>query len=314
MRVSKSRTGAAIVAIAAVISAVGVSACGSSGGSGGTGGGGAGGGGDPVARAASVSNSAGGYKMSFTLSVNSSALPSTLNATGTGSFDASNRTGVVNLAMNLGSSPQVAAVLGGSTLNIQEILDGTTFYIKLPAVLLDKLPGAAGKPWLSVDLKQLGAAAGIPAFGSLMSNPTSTNPGAMLQYLRAVSGGVTKVGTATVNGFSTTEYRATIDFAKYPSIVPPAERAQARQAISALEKLASVKKFPVMVWIDSNHLVRRMQFAFNETLASTGQSLTTKMTLNMTGYGPQPAPAIPPASEVTSISSLLGSLGLSTGG
>ena len=71
MRVSKSRTGAAIVAIAAAISAVGVSACGSSGGSGGTGGGGGGGGGgDPVARAASVSNSAGGYKMSFTLSVN----------------------------------------------------------------------------------------------------------------------------------------------------------------------------------------------------------------------------------------------------
>jgi hypothetical protein len=308
MRLSTTRIGAAILPIAAVSSALAVSACGSSAGnaiSGIV---------DPVAKAATVSNSAGGYKMTFDMAISSSALPSAINATGNGSFDATNRTGSVNLSMDLSSIPGVSAVLGSSSLDMQEILDGTKFYIKLPSALLSKLPGGATKPWMSVDIGQLGAAAGIPGIGSLLNNPTSSNPGAMLQYLRAVSGGITKVGAATVNGIQTTEYKATIDFSKYPSTVPPAERAQAQQAIAAVQKLANVKKFPIMVWIDSNHLVRRMQFAFNETLASTGQSLKTVMTLNITGYGAQPAPAIPPASQVTDASSLLGSLGSSLGG
>ena len=316
MRVKRGSAGGAIVTVAAVIGAVGISACGSSGGSN-VGGGGGGGrvSGDPVAMAASVSNSAAGYKMDFNMALTSSALPATINATGNGSYDASNHTGVVNLAMNFGSIPQVASVLGSSTLRMQEILDGTTIYIKLPAALIGKLPGGASKPWFSVNLSQLGSASGALGLGSLRSNPTSTNPGAMLQYLRTVSGGITKVGTATVNGYQTTEYRATLDLAKAPSMVPPAMRTQTQQAIASLEKLVSIKSFPIMVWVDSNHLVRRLEFAFNESLASTGQTIKIQMTMNITGYGPQPAPPIPPASEVTNLTSLLGSaLSSSTGG
>lgn len=308
MRLSTTRIGAAVLPIAAVTSALAVSACGSSAGnaiSGVI---------DPVAKAATVSNAAGGYKMTFDMAISSSALPAALNATGNGSFDGSNRTGSVNLSMNLGSIPGASALLGSSSLSIQEVLDGTKFYIKLPSALVSKIPGGASKPWMSLDLAELGSAANIPGIGSLLNNPTSTNPGAMLQYLRAVSGGITKVGTATVSGIPTTEYKATIAFSKYPSEVPPAERAQARQAIAAVEKLANVKAFPITVWVDSNHLVRRMQFAFDGSVASTGQSLKTTMTLNITGYGAQPAPAIPPASQVMDASALLGSLGSSLGG
>ena len=210
------------------------------------------------------------------------------------------------MSMDFGSGSGLSQELGSNTLDMQEIIDGTIVYVKLPPALMSKLPG--GKEWLSLDLSKLGSAAGVPGLGSLFSNPTSSNPAEMLQYLRAVSGGVTKVGTATVNGYQTTEYKATIDFAKYPSIVPAAQRAAARQAIASLEKLAKVQDFPVEVWIDNNNLVRRMQFAFNETVASAG-ALQTDMTMNMTGYGTQPAPSIPAAGDVMSLNSLLGAAG-----
>ena len=305
MRVTRNRTRKgptppALVTIAVVISALAVSACGSS--NSGNGSASVSGISDPVAKAATVSNSAGGYKMDFTMAIKSPALPSTITATGNGTFNSGDRKGTVNMSMDYGSIPQISQVLGSSTLTMQEIIDGTTFYIKLPSALMSKLPG--GKQWMSLNLKQLGSASGIPGIGSLLNNPTSSNPAAMLKYLRAVSGGVTKVGTATVNGHQTTEYKATIDFAKYPSLVPASQRAAAQQAITALERLAKLKAFPVTVWVDDNNLVRRMQFAFNETIAQAG-SIQTQMTLNITGYGSQPAPTIPPASEVMDASSLL---------
>jgi hypothetical protein len=135
----------------------------------------------------------------------------------------------------------------------------------------------------------------------------------MLKYLRAVSGGVTKVGTATVNGYQTTEYKATIDFSKYPSLVPASERSTAQQAITALQKLTKLKAFPVSVWVDSNHLVRRMQFAFNESVPQGG-AIQIAMTLNITGYGTQPAPSIPPASQVMDASALLSAAGSALSG
>ncbi|MHB8691628.1 MAG: hypothetical protein ACYDHH_10315 [Solirubrobacteraceae bacterium] len=300
MRVTTTRVGTAILSAAAVARAPAIAACGSSTVSA------VSGVIDPVAKAAAVSNGAGGYKMDFTMSIQTPQLPSGLTANGTGTFDTTNRTGSVSIAINFGNVPGISAVLGSSTLQLQELLNGSTFYIKLPSAISSRLPGA--KPWLKVDLNQIGSHAGIPGLGSLMSNPTSSNPAAMLQYMKAVSGKITKVGTATVNGYQTTEYRANIDFSKYPSLVPASQRSQAQQTIAAIERLTQLKMFPVVVWIDSNHLVRRMQFQINEQLASAG-AVKTALTLNITGYGPQPSPSFPPASQVGSASSLLGAGG-----
>lgn len=305
MRGTRNRTKALLVTIAVVVGALAVTACGSSKSSG-SGSASVSGISDPVAKAATVSNSAGGYKMNFTMAIKSPSLPSSMTATGTGAFNAGDRQGAVNLSMNFGSIPEISALLGSSTLNLEEIVDGTTIYIKLPTALTNKLPG--GKQWMSLNLKQLGSASGIPGIGSLLNNPTETNPASMLKYLQAVSGGVTKVGTANVNGYQTTEYRATIDFAKYPSLVPASQRSAAQQAIASLQKMTKLQAFPVTVFVDGNNLVRRMQFAFNETVPSAG-SIQTQMTLNITGYGTQPAPAIPPASQVMDASSLLGAAG-----
>jgi hypothetical protein len=69
--------------------------------------------------------------------------------------------------------------------------------------------------------------------------------------------------------------------------------------MSALEQLAHIHTLPVNVWIDGHHLVRRMQLSFNETVA--GQSLSTAMRIDIPEYGPQPAPQLPPASQVADL-------------
>ena len=89
-------------------------------------------------------------------------LPTPLTATGTGSIDARDRTGSVVFVMNAGNDPDLKKALGGSTLRLQELVDGTTVYVKLPPPIASKLPG--GRPWMKVDLAK---ASGIAGFSSL---------------------------------------------------------------------------------------------------------------------------------------------------
>lgn len=259
---------------------------------------------DPVAQAAVVSASSSGYKLSMQMQATSPALGGAIDATGTGSFSPANRVGTLTMNLNLGSSSAVSALLG-STLTIQAIIHHETYYMKLPAALTSKLPGA--KPWVEFNIAKLASSTGIPGISSLLNNPTTSNPGEMLQYLKAASGTVTKVGTATVNGVPTTEYKATIDLAKYPSLVPAAQRTAASQAIAALEKDTNGAKFPTEVFIDAHHLVRRMVMNISENIPSAGQ-IKEALTINMLSYGPQPTPAIPSSGEITNANSLLGSL------
>jgi hypothetical protein len=260
---------------------------------------------DPVAKAATVSNRAAGMRMKFALVVSTPALPSPLVGNGSGSFDVAGHSG--SMTIDFGGIPQLAALLGSSTMRIQEIIDGLTLYLKLPAALASG-SGQHGKPWAKIDLGRAARAAGIPGLSSLMSNPTASDPSQFLRYLRASSGRVTKVGTQTVDGFQTTEYRATIDLNKVPDAQPKASRAQIRQAVAALEQAGHIHVMPMTVWIDRQNLVRRMEFSFKETVS--GQSLSSKMRMDITQYGPQPPPQLPPPSQVTDVTP---GVGASTG-
>jgi hypothetical protein len=262
---------------------------------------------DPVAKAASISTSTPGYRMTFSLQITSAALPTPITATGTGTFDVPSREGAVTTTMNLGSSPAITQALGGSTLSLVELVKGVTVYIKLPALLAGKIPGVT-KPWLKVDLAKLAAGAGVPGLSSLAGNPASSNPAQMLQYLRALSGGVSKLGTAKVGGFQTTHYHGTISLDRFPTVVPEADRAAARQAIKGLESLTQLHELPVDVWVDSHNLVRRISLSYAEKLP-TGQALTSSYDIEIPVYGPQPRPAFPPADQVTDVGSLIPSGG-----
>jgi hypothetical protein len=200
--------------------------------------------------------------------------------------------------MNLGSTPLVAQLLGGSTLHVRELIAGLVVYVKLPPVLVDKLPGA--KPWLEVDIAKAAAAAGVPGVSSLGENPAASDPSQMLQYLRGASGHLTNLGSASVDGFQTTHYRAVVDLDRVPNLVPAASRNAARQSISALESLTHLHQIPIDVWVDGQHLVRKEQLSYS--VSADGQSLRMQTTVNVPDYGPQPAPALPASSQVTNLS------------
>jgi hypothetical protein len=262
---------------------------------------------DPVAKAASLSNSAPGYRLTFSLRLGSSALPAAITATGTGSFDAPRHEGTVTTTMNLGSNPAITAALGGSKLTLVELVNGVTVYMKFPPALAGKLPGVT-KPWIRIDLAKIASAAGLSGLSSLAGNPASSNPAEMLQYLRAVSGGVTRVGRARVGGLATTQYHGTISLDRYPQTVPPALRASARQTIQTIEKLTQLRELPVDVWVDGHNLVRRIRLSFDEKLPA-GQQLNALYVITIPEYGPQSPPAFPPANQVSDLSSLVPSGG-----
>ncbi|MDQ6817853.1 MAG: hypothetical protein M3018_10700 [Actinomycetota bacterium] len=289
------------VALVTALCATTVAACG-----------GGGGGGvanviDPVAQAATTSSKTAGYRLNMALTMTSSALPNPITGIGHGAFDVPNHAGSFTLDMNLGNSPQIVQALGGSTLQVQELIKGQTIFMKLPTALTSRVPAFGGKPWIEVDLAKLLNSKGLGGLSSLTSNPATGDPSQMLSYLRAASGKVTTVGTDQVNGVQTTHYRGAISLDRVANVLPAASRATARQSIQALEKLTNLRQLPFDVWVDGQHLVRRLGISFSESIS--GQSLKMSMKIEIPQYGPQPAPAIPPADQVTNLNALAGAGG-----
>jgi hypothetical protein len=247
-------------------------------------------------RAAYVSSSASGYRVAINFQEGSSALGGDITGSGSGSFNLPWRAGRVTLNLTL-----PGALASAGTLTAQEILTGQTVYVKLPSQVSAKLPG--GRPWLKIDLAQMGRAAGIQNLTSLFGGSGSTNPSQFLQYLRATSAsGVRKLGTGSVDGFPATQYRATIDLSRAPAAAPASDRASMRQAVATLQKLTGLNSIPVDVWVDTQHLVRRLSMAY--TVSAAGQSLRTRIRLDFLAYGPQPVPKAPPARQVTDAAAL----------
>lgn len=261
---------------------------------------------DPVAKAATISNQAPGLRMNLQMRLSTPALPTPLLVTGSGSFDTPQRSGSFGISMDLSSIPQAAQVLGASSLQLQEVIDGTTIYLKLPPALARSFP-AHGKTWIKIDLARASQSLGVSGLSSLLNNPSSTDPSQFLRYLRAESGGVTRIGTAQVDGFNTTEYRARIDLSKVGAVLSAAERAQAGRTVAQLEQLTHLRYVPVKVWVDGQHLVRRLALSFDETVS--GQSLAADMQIDFPQYGPQPPPQLPPPSEVADLSGQLPAAG-----
>lgn len=255
---------------------------------------------DPVAQAATTSTQAAGYRLNMTLAISSSALPSPITGSGQGAFDVRAHAGAFTLSMNLGNNPQVKQALGSSTLQVQELIKGQTIFMKLPSAITSRVPTFGGKPWIEVNLAKL---AGIAGLSSLTSNPATSDPSQLLNFLRA-SGKVTKVGSEQVDGLQTTHYRGTIDLSRIANALPAASRHAVQQSVKALERMTTLRQLPFDVWVDGQHLVRRMTMSFSQSVS--GQSETVSMRIDIPQYGPQPVPAAPPADQVTNLSALTG--------
>jgi hypothetical protein len=158
-----------------------------------------------------------------------------------------------------------------------------------------KLAGA--KQWLKLDMSRVIGGAGISSL------PTATDPSQFVDYLRAVSSGITNAGGATVRGVHTTHYHAIVDLDRYPRLVAPRRRQAVAASVKNLETTLGSHKMPLDVWIDGQHLVRRLALDFGECVS--GAHFRFSMSADLYDYGPQPRPKIPQDSQTYDLTPLL---------
>lgn len=240
---------------------------------------------DPVAQAAGVTAQQQGAQIALTEQLSGAGLPAGTKIAGTGFTNFANKD--TQLALHYSGLPGIGS--GGSSKATIE-LQYPVLYMNFPA-LTSQLPG--GKPWIKLDLSAALKAKGVDL--SQLSSGAGVDPSQLINYLRASGSKVTTVGTETINGVPTTHYHAIVDLSKVAGAVPQADRAAAQAGITSLEQ-SGIKMFPIDVWIDDAHHVRREQF----TLASTAQGHTFHIaaTVDFLSFGPTPSITPPPADQV----------------
>jgi LppX_LprAFG lipoprotein len=194
-----------------------------------------------------------------------------VDITGSGDFDNTTRQG----------SMTAHASLGGLDMQIDEVMDGTTIYMKSP-LFAAALP--SGKTWLKLDLQKFGAAKGIDFSALLNQNPTQT-----LSQLEA-SGQVTEVGDETLYGVPTTHYRGRIDLSKLPQG-------------AKIEALTKAKYGPYNVWVGKDDgYVHQVVMSYSAVTPGAGRQTAT-MTMTFSDFGKQVTVNVPPASDVVDATS-----------
>lgn len=227
------------------------------------------------------------------LSMNERVSGQVIKITATGAFNYATNEGHLTMAINLGSA--------GAAQTLQEVLANGQAYIELPPSEQSLL---GGKPWIAVPV------------GSGSSGVSGESPTSALSLLQASASGVTKVGSATIDGVPTTEYRARVDPTKAASKQSPQVRKLFQQALSQFAGLHSV---PVQAWIDNQDRIRRIKetVTLNPNAGSAAASagrITVATTVDLTNYGVPVSVTVPPPDQVSHQSlSQLGA-GASSGG
>ncbi len=197
---------------------------------------------------------------------------------------------------------QRAADLVGTYENLPKQVPGQDANGRIPVETITILPDLYMKSplfdaavprgkWLHIDIAKAGKQIGI-------GDPTqfgSGDPSQALQTLRALSSRVEQVGTEDVRGVPTTHYRATVELRRLPSVTPPARRAAAKQSADKLIQLIGADSYPMEVWVDRRHLVRRMRIRM--TMTVQGRSLKQDMTIDLFDFGPKRKIKPPPAGQ-----------------
>ena len=233
---------------------------------------------DPVSAAVTKTQNAGAARVRFAMALGGSK---TVRLRGTGVVDGTS----AEMSFKLGS---LAGQLGPNLRNAsvkEVVLDQKGDYVIYMQLgfLASQLPG--GKQWIELDLSKLGKSAGVD-LGKLMSG-SQFEPSDMLSMLKGEGAEIKTLGPATVDGVATTQYRATIDVAK---------AFQSKGLTSPLfsSMAARMKKISANVWIGTDGLVRRVQFAYHVPQAAAHLS----MTMDLYDYGANVSIEAPPSGQV----------------
>jgi hypothetical protein len=200
------------------------------------------------------------------LKVTATVQGSPFSMSGAGDFDNANRSG----------SMTVHANVQGLDVQIDEVLDGTTIYLKSP-LFAAALP--AGKTWLKLDLEKVGKAQGID-----LSQLMGQDPAQSFAQLQAGEH-VTEVGDETIDGVDTTHYRGRLDLSKLPQA-------------AKIKGLAKAKYGPYDVWIGKDDgYVRRVKSSY------TLQQQAIGTTMDFSDFGKDVNVNVPAAAETADATS-----------
>ena len=192
------------------------------------------------------------------------------------------------------SGDQALGAVNGMTMT-ERVVDGAV-YIQSP--LFAGLTGS-GKQWVKVDLGDLGAG-GPTDLGTGQSDPTK-----MLDYLRGLSAGVTRVGSDDVRGVQATHYHAETSMAKVLASLPASQR----RGFEAIVKNFGSSSIPVDIWVDGDGRIVRMVTA--TSLDVNGQSVQSDVQVDYFDFGVPVDVTAPPAGQVADLGGLGNTLGAS---
>ncbi len=236
---------------------------------------------DPIAQAADATTHAGGSQVAMTMTISTSASSSPISIKANGDFNLSNQEG--QLDFSLEGLPASNPANGAS---FTELYSKGDLYMR-SSLFEGKLPN--GAKWMKVDLASVLSSAGFDP--SQLTG--GENPAGYLQYLRAGGASVKAVGSETIRGVATTRYDGSIDLRKAAEVAPSSDRAQLRRTMEGLIQKTGASSFPVSVWIDAHHLLRRMEMS----VAVPGAGGSANIEIEYFGFGATSAVSPPPASE-----------------
>lgn len=165
-------------------------------------------------------------------------------------------------------------------------------YMRLPA-FSKLLPGA--KPWLKLDLNELGKAQGVD-FSQLLQSAGGQDPTQALQMLRSV-GDVKEAGKEQLDGVDTTRYSGTLDPRKLAGKL-------ASGGFGKIFKRMGTKRIPVTVWVDGDGYIRKLDESLTAQLPSVG-AMDVRIVTTMSDFGTAVDVTPPPADQTTDLSELL---------
>jgi len=240
---------------------------------------------DPVASAATKTQSAGAARLTFVVTFDSAGKAFTL--TGDGVVGP----GQADLSLNLAAFLSRMGAPAGTDPEAREIFleeDGDYVgYLRLG--LLGPLPG--GVHWMRIDFSKIGKKAGVDV-AKLLGTGMTQDPAQILSALRATSGEVATVGRATIDGTRTIHYRVSVDLAKAAKL-----RGVSGDGVATLLAAGAPATVPEDVWVGRDGLVRRLRLAYS--LDPNGVPMRTTMTIGLSGYGdPQNVVVAPPPEDV----------------
>jgi hypothetical protein len=232
---------------------------------------------------AAATNTQAAHTTSFTMTMKLSSAGRAVELHGAGVTSADGKLGKVTLSV-------------GTLGSIEERITADGIYMDFGGIakLASELPD--GKRWVFFSYDAMSRQTGTD-LRSIVDQSQSSSPNQGLQYLQAMSGDVVKVADDEVGNRHATQYRTTIDYAKFANEKLADAKPEVRDRIAALGKV------PADVWINDQDRVVKTRYTIDAS-AFGATSGTAEMTMVMTGFDDPVDVVAPPAEETVDVTEL----------